>query len=339
MSDSEKFVELYWKYKKKNEYKYVNITKVSQAVLNDNPAIKISLKSAKNLIAEGKLPKNDKEKRMIKYDKDALLDFAVDPSNYDKDFEVPKSFYEESEVFTIPNSVSKLLVIGDLHIPFHHIEGIKLAVRYAKENGCDGILLNGDMMDFHFASRFLRDPRYRNAVKEIEVGKVFLESLRKYFTDEKIYYKIGNHDQRLELRLIDTMPELHDLDELKLTNLLGLHDLGIDTIAPLAITEFGKLNILHGHEFHRYGIHVAYNNLLKSMDNIMFCHYHKTQEYIHTVLKGDVLGSWSVGCLCGLRPEYLPLNNWNLGFAIVSRRGHNGSFEVSNKKIISGRIL
>ena len=327
------FKQLVKKYLRDEKYKYCHSAALARIILADYPDITISLKTANNRIGEIRREGINTGKENINIDR---IDFD---DQYEHDIDIPETCYEEAPVFVIPDAVSKLLVVGDLHIPFHDVNAIKTTFRYAKEQGCDGILLNGDVMDFHFASRFLRDPRYRDAKKEIDIGLQFLESLRNYMPQSRIYYKIGNHDQRMALRIMEKSPEYHNLQQLQFGNLLRFGDFNIEQIDSLSITEFGKLNLLHGHEFHRYGIHVAYNNLLKSMDNIMFCHYHKTMEYIHTILKGDVLGSWSVGCLCGLRPEYLPFNNWNLGFAIVTRRGHNGSFEVSNKKIINGRIL
>lgn len=333
--DQAKFIAKFKEYINNPDFKLYSVANIVRAVLTDYPDIQICYKTAVNRAYE---IKNKIRQKMNNISINTDVDLESE-SDSDSDIQVPDTFYEEAPVFVIPDAVSKLLVVGDLHIPFHDIDAIKIAFRYGKENGCDGVLLNGDTMDFHFASKFLRDPRYRDAEKELTVGRMFLENLRKFMPQSRIYYKVGNHDQRMALRNIESNPEYHSLSELKIENLLKLHDFNIEKIDSLSIAEFGKLNLLHGHEFHRYGIHVAYNNLLKSMDNIMFCHYHKTQEYIHTVLRGDVVGSWSVGCLCGLRPEYLPLNNWNLGFAIVTRRGHNGSFEVSNKKIINGRIL
>jgi predicted phosphodiesterase len=327
------FMGYYTKYRSMSEYKRASRSDVTRAILEDYPNLGIAFKTGLNYISE------DKSSLSFDPKTETMLDSFDFDDETETDIEIPKSFYTEAPVFTIPDSVEKLLVIGDLHIPFHHPEAIRTALRYGKENGCDGIMLNGDIMDCHYASRFLRDPQYRNAKLELDVGKAFMESLRKYFPESKIYYKIGNHDERIALRLIENQPEYYDLEELKIENLLGLNDLDVTTIDPYSITQFGKLNIMHGHEFKRHGIHVTYTNLLKSMENILFCHYHKTSEYIHTMLSGDVLGSWSVGCLCGLRPKYLPYNNWNLGFAEVKRRGHNGSFEVSNKKIINGRIL
>lgn len=335
LKGQKRFTELAEVYLSNPQYKLMSHSNIARQIFNDYPEITISLKTAQNAMSE--IRKSIIVTRQKRNHVSNNFEFNTD--EMDCDINIPQSFYQDNPVFVIPDAVSKLLVVGDLHIPFHDVKAIKIAFRYAKDNGCDGVLLNGDTMDFHFASRFMRDPKYRDAEKEMSIGRTFLESLRKFMPDSRIYYKIGNHDQRMSLRIIENTPEYYSLDELKIENLLKLGDFNIEKIDPLAIAEFGKLNLLHGHEFHRYGIHVTYNNLLKSMDNIMFCHYHKTMEYIHTMLKGDVLGSWSVGCLCGLRPEYLPLNNWNLGFAIVTRRGHNGSFEVSNKKIINGRIL
>jgi hypothetical protein len=51
------------------------------------------------------------------------------------------------------------------------------------------------------------------------------------------------------------------------------------------------------------------------------------QSNMKKTITGKFYGSWAVGCLCNLYPQYNPSNNWNNGFAIVD-----------NKMIIDGKI-
>jgi hypothetical protein len=46
---------------------------------------------------------------------------------------------------------------------------------------------------------------------------------------------------------------------------------------------------------------------------------------------------YSLGCLCELTPEYLEINEWNHGFAILKRNGN--LVQVSNYKIEGNQIV
>ena len=97
---------------------------------------------------------------------------------------------------------------------------------------------------------------------------------------------------------------------------------------------------LHGHEIKTSWnvVNIARTLFLKTFSNIIFGHFHTTQEYIFRTLTGEILGAWSVGCLCNLFPEYRPINNWNNGFAYIEIY-RNGDFVVENKKIVNGEVL
>ena len=64
---------------------------------------------------------------------------------------------------------------------------------------------------------------------------------------------------------------------------------------------------------------------------------HKTQSGLKTNIDNSVTGTWAVGCLCELNPDYLPFNEWNLGFAHITI-DKDGNFTVDNKQVIGGKI-
>jgi len=253
------------------------------------------------------------------------------------EIEIPESFYKERERFIIPAGIDRLLFISDLHIPYHDINAIKLAIKYGYENGMRGIFLGGDVIDFYGISRYQRIPHLRRVKEEIEITRQFLYNLREKFPDLEIYYKMGNHEARWISYLIEVAPELFDLDSVQFEDVMHLIKLRIRLIEPLQVSEFGRLNIIHGHEIMGGGVHVARNFRIKASDNILFANFHRTREDITKTIKGKVMGSWAVGCLCGLSPDYMSINDWNLGFAFITRTPE-GNFAVENKKIISGYI-
>lgn len=272
---------------------------------------------------------------IIPYARKIRTDINLDENEFNID--IPQSNYEERQPFLIPSAIDRLLFISDLHIPYHDIQAVKLAIKYGYEKGMRGIFLGGDIIDFYGISRYQRLPHLRHVKTDIEATRQFLYNLRTKFPDLEIYYKIGNHENRWTNYLMNQAPEVFDLDSVQFDELLHLTKLRIKMVDSLTVTEFGRLNILHGHEIMGGGVHVARNFRIKASDNILFGNFHRTKEDVTKTIKNKVMGSWAVGCLCGLSPDYMSINDWNLGFAFITRE-KDGNFSVENKKIINGYI-
>ena len=276
-------------------------------------------------------------------EKAGASDYVTDVTSvfdFDSDTEIvmiPGSWYEETPTFEIPNAYNSTLIINDVHVPFHNVEALKAALKYGKEHGVDSIYINGDLMDFYALSFFSKDPKYRRFKQEIEAGEAFFQGLRKNFPAVKIYYKLGNHEERFERYLRERAEDLDGL--VTIEGMMKLKDYGIEVIDGRRIVKHGKLYILHGHEIRVSSalVNIARTVRLRTSVNTIVGHHHKTQEDYNKDLADQITGSWAVGCLCGLRPDYMPVNNWNHGFAhLESDRSY---FEIHNKKIVNGRIV
>jgi len=189
-----------------------------------------------------------KEKENMTIDQDYLRSIIngsamvkeIEPVNFDEvDFniELPETLSIERENFKIPAGIDRVLFISDAHIPFHSIEPIKIALKYAYENGVRGIFLGGDIFDFYASSNFLRLPGLRNLQKEIKSGRTFLYNLRDKFPDIEIYFKEGNHEFRYQRKLMESSPELFEVDSLQLDEVLHLPKLNIKYIDYYTITD------------------------------------------------------------------------------------------------------
>lgn len=255
------------------------------------------------------------------------------------EFNIPNSLYEEYTPHVLPASANNILIMNDIHIPFHDKDALLLALKHGKERSVNTIILNGDITDFYCISRFGRLPKFRNVKVEIDYTKQFLTMLREKFPHAVIVYKEGNHELRLKDFLMRQAPELYELEEVKLDELLGLKKLRIDWIEDKRLIKAGKLYVIHGHEiFSGSGaINVARIIRLKTNENVIFGHFHKAQEDFQTSISGKLVGSWAVGCLCGLNPQYMPINQWGSGFAVVEV-DKDETFDVDNKLIVNGKV-
>ena len=228
-------------------------------------------------------------------------------------------------------NAKSVLIISDLHFPFHDKRAIETAVNYRDNIDC--IIILGDMLDMYQGSKFDKDPSYKKIQDEIEIGKKFLEYLRGKFKNAQIIFLEGNHDVRLKLYLWRNAAALAGVDALKLESLLDLIKYNVKFCSNGNILQLGGLHLIHGNEARvGGGINVARSMMLRTFDNIMFGHFHKRQTFDEVTINGKEFAAWSIGCLCQLRPQFLPLAKWAWGFGIIELSGND--FEVSNKRIL-----
>lgn len=258
--------------------------------------------------------------------------------------ELPKGRQQLSdwEPFNIIPKCGRILVISDIHVPFHDDLAVRLALNHGKAQDVTHILINGDLMDCHSVSHWERDPRTRDFQGELDAGRLFLQVLRDQFPKARIVFKLGNHDEWLERYYSVKAPELLGVSDYELKRLLRCNDVGVEVVTQKRPVMAGKLAIMHGHEFAK-GIAAPVNPArgfyMRAKDNILGGHFHQTSEHNEKVaVSGRLLTAWSTGCLCDMRPAYAPFNNWNHGFAIVDVKA-NGDFHVKNLRIYKGRIL
>jgi predicted phosphodiesterase len=233
----------------------------------------------------------------------------------------------------------RLLVLSDIHIPYHSIDALTCAFDYAKGEKPDAILLNGDTIDFFGLSRFMKDPKKRSVAHELQAFKELVDVIKKTF-NAKIYYKMGNHCERYEHFLWMKAHELVGIEEFDFSNIIKARAEGIEIIKDKRIMKAGDLNIIHGHEFGGSvfsPVNIARGLFLKGKVSAMQGHNHQSSSHSESNMNGEITTTWSLGCLCELHPAYLPINKWNHGFAIVDIDGKN--FEVRNKNIYKGQIF
>jgi predicted phosphodiesterase len=251
-------------------------------------------------------------------------------------YNLPSSDETIYEPFKI--NAKRLLVLSDIHIPYHSITSLTIAFDWAKKQKPDAILLNGDTLDFFGLSRYAKDPKKRSFSSELESFKDFMNILKKTF-DAKIYFKIGNHEERYEHYLWMKAGELNGIDDFELSNIIKARAEGIEIIADKRIMKAGELNIIHGHEYPGAfsPVNIARGLFTKGKVSAMQGHNHQTSEHSEADMNGKLTTTWSLGCLSELHPLYLPLNRWNHGFAFVEIDGDD--FQVQNKRIYKGKVL
>lgn len=301
-----------------------------------HPEVFTSVDTVRAVIRFHKGATGDLNRKRKKMGKENLRDQRY---GFDYIESMPRSEAEPWETFLIQNASRRVLVLSDLHVPYHDEGAITCAIEYGIRHEADTIFINGDLMDFHRISRFIKDPRSRNISEELESGRQMLAMIRRAFPNAAIYYKLGNHDERLEHYLILKAPELLGCTEFTVEFLLRCHEHGITTIDDKRVVMLGKLPVIHGHEVYGNGsVNPARTLYLRAKASALQGHNHRTSEHTEKDIHGDISTTWSTGCLCELNPRYMPINNHNHGFAFVYLDDF-GHFEVKNKRILNGAIL
>lgn len=253
-------------------------------------------------------------------------------------YALPESDEESYEPYIL-KGYKRIAIFSDIHIPYQSNEAITAALDYCKKEKPDLLLLNGDTLDAFQLSRFGKDPRKRSFAQELEAMKSMIDVFKKTLKC-KIIFKKGNHSERYEHFLFQKAHELVGVKEFDLENIIKSRAEGIDVVGDKRIIKAGGLNIIHGHEFSQgffSPVNVARGLFLRGKTSALQGHNHQVSEHTESDMNGRIVTTWSTGCLCGLHPQYAPINKWSHGFAIVDVSGED--FDVRNKRIYKGKIL
>src|SRR5215469_14666991 len=124
---------------------------------------------------------------------------------------LPPAVKSSYEPFFI-DEVGWWLIFGDLHIPYHEPEVVRAVLNEGKRYNVKGIIILGDLLDYHEISTFDKDPTMPRYREERQIGLQFLDYLRYRFPKSTIIFKEGNHDERLSRYVMRKAPALFGLD-------------------------------------------------------------------------------------------------------------------------------
>lgn len=324
--------------------KYPNIpsTKLSRIIYNsdNNHLVFRNSENIRTILRHIEGKTGDKNRKTMK-DKSLFLEEARPMNPYT--LNLPEGDFEGHPVHQITGK--KVLVLSDVHVPYHDAKSLEAAILYGKEQGVDTVLLNGDFIDCYSISRFERDIKARNMAEEIEMVCEILRIIEKELKCHTIY-KVGNHCARVSIFLNQKfleMPQLaplHEFRQLTLeTFLRNRLDFKFDFVESKQFMNFYGLTVLHGHELTGGAtspINPAKAALAKTGASVLIGHHHTFSNHFEKDIHGNFKEAYSLGCLTTLTPNFMPVNKHSTGFCILEKVGD--SFKVHNKIIIKGVI-
>jgi len=139
--------------------------KLARIIYKDNPLLFKSAESVRLVLRqiEGKSNNRTKVRKEI-------------PNRPKNPYNLPESDEAIYEPYKL--DAKRLLVLSDIHIPYHSIDALTCTFDYAKKEKPDAILLNGDTLDFFGLSRFAKDPKARSFAHELKTFKEFMDVLK-----------------------------------------------------------------------------------------------------------------------------------------------------------------
>jgi predicted phosphodiesterase len=319
-------------YRKKYGMKMPTL-KLARIMYKENNLLFTTVDSARTILrlVEGKL--GEAKKKEV-----ANKECFIKEERPKNPYKLPESDETSFEPYIL-SGYKRIALLSDIHIPYHSISAITVALDFIKKEKPDLLLLNGDTLDAFQLSRFCKDPRKRSFAQELETMKDLLNVFQKILKC-KIIFKKGNHSERYEQFLFQKAHELIGIEEFELANIIKARVEGIDVVGDKRIIKANGLNIIHGHEFSSgffSPVNVARGLYLRGKTSAIQGHNHQPSEHTETDMNGKITTTWSTGCLCELSPAYAPINKWAHGFAMIDLDGDE--FYVRNKRIYKDKIL
>jgi len=254
-------------------------------------------------------------------------------SNNSVEWNIPKGEVQNYSDFVMPLSASNILILPDMHFPFHNEKHIHKALEAGYKQGCNAILMSGDQLDCHQISDYDKNRDFKDMFQEVLIFLEFIENLKKSW-DIPIYFKVGNHEVRWE-RILQRNPQLSMFDEFQLSAILKMGQYGMTEIKSKQEIRCGEFSLFHGHEFLGSGCDIpAKTMLMKTFRSGACGHFHRISQYkAHNGTKD--IEFYSMGTLGELRPDFMPhqraTQTWDNGFGIL--QWDKKHFEFQNIKL------
>lgn len=218
-------------------------------------------------------------------------------------------------------SIDRVLVLSDIHIPFHHERAIGNVLDMMDDFEWKNIVLNGDTMDCYSISSFPKRPNMPSLYDECVATERLLDDIEHAAPEARYHWLDGNHEERI-YRMLKDNPGLYDLPALKLKQLLHLPTRGWTYDEYMKPRNFGEFTVVHGNKVSKHSSYSAKATLLDGgFTNVCIGHTHRQGMYKHSGVYGT-RRAWELGGLWDKdKAKYLVNPNWQGGFGVAYMKG------------------
>jgi len=305
-----------------SETKFKTKKEVARYLFENFPEEFTSIEAARNSVRYAKGACGDKNRKikdpkLTKFFYDGFEAWATENLNTD--------LRPWDDPFVIPNSITTLNVIADLHSVHMDYRVMEKFLKDTKDK--TAVLINGDLLDSETLSRHIKQHNLVEYEKEIEICHQILKGLKEEFNH--VYFKAGNHDFWLERYLLINAREIFRLRGIQVEELLRCGELGVHFIHNLKYIKYGDLDIIHGHEFNAgfgagkfpaTGFVDKWQTFKGRYDiKILASHCHRQDINVSKRSKDGLYGiGWVTPAFCRKSAQYNPYAGWDNGWAVLT---------------------
>lgn len=238
------------------------------------------------------------------------------------------------------NRLSPILVVPDVHAPFHDADAWKLMIDVARDLQPETIVLIGDLMDCFCISSHSKSPERVFRLKdEVLVARGLLDDLDSLGAKDKVFLE-GNHEDRLARYISDKAPELYGL--IDIPKLLELKDRDWEWVPYRQDTRLGSIYYTHDVGF--FGKYSVYRTLEAYQHSNVTGHTHR----LAYIVGGNAAGESQIGASFGWLGDVSQITythqakakrDWALGFGVGYLDKQNGHTHFQPIPIVDNRCV
>jgi predicted phosphodiesterase len=227
-------------------------------------------------------------------------------------------------VNTADKKTSRILIISDLHVPYHDVKAWECVLQVIRETKPDVVVIIGDFADMYSISSHPKSlDRKMNFATERDAVNAALDQVRLAAGNAcRIVFCEGNHEDRITRYLQSSAPELGGIKEIRAEGLFKIKQRNIEWVPYRTEIKIG--NCAFTHDVGRCGVNTARQSLLDYGGNLVVGHSHRGAVVYQGEIKGSSHFCLNVGWLGDVEAiDYVhrarAKRDWQLGFGLVDQ--------------------
>lgn len=239
------------------------------------------------------------------------------------------------EASPLPFVCEKYLSLSDLHFPFQDRNLEESIFNLLQARQFDGIIYNGDALDFYDISRFAS--KHHVPIEVEQQAWLNHITIVRSLHDKRIDFTPGNHEKRFEAYIRSDAPKLAGLKYLELPNFLECDNYDVTMHPDEGFMLAPEFMVYHGETVRKYAGWSARGEMEKFGISGSSGHTHRMGQWVQTNTRGTQV--WTEeGCLCTMRPEYITgTPNWQQGCVVHLKYGDN--VHTVMVPVVEGKLL
>jgi UDP-2,3-diacylglucosamine pyrophosphatase LpxH len=240
---------------------------------------------------------------------------------FKKDLEQHLSEYKQRDFKSQPIK-SSILVAGDTHFCFHNSKTIDKFLEFNRKYQPENVVQVGDLYDLYAYSKF---PRSQNIYTPAEEERLSRQTAEKFFADiirdnkkANVFNMLGNHDLRIIKRTIESLPQLENIVERHLREIMTFDGVKLieDHREPLEID---------GILFHHGYLGKLGDHRDSALQNFVCGHSHRAGVSYRRI-KNETLWELNAGFMGDPESKVMSytsskIQNYTLGFGYIDELG------------------